>query len=96
MTGIVDDVLRGANASFACAGTMDELVRRTDRLRRKYDALLEKRRKTESEEPFVWRELLDDTGEVARRRAGLDGQIKSLKAAIEEYETRWNDKGLWQ
>lgn len=96
LTGIVDEVLHGVDASFACAGTMQELLRRTNRLRQKYDALLEKRRETESQEPFVWRELLHDNGEVARRRAELDRQIKSLSAAIEEYEDRWNDKRTWR
>lgn len=65
-------------------------------LQTKYDALLEKRRETESQEPFVWRELLRDNGEVARRRDELDRQIKSLSAAIEEYENRWNDKRAWR
>ena len=75
---------------------MEELLRRTNRLRQKYDALLEKRRETESQEPFVWRELLHDNGEVARRRAELDRQIKTLSAAIQEYEDRWNDKRTWR
>lgn len=96
LTGIVDEVLHGVDSSIACAGTMEELLRRINRLRQKYDALLEKRRETESQEPFVWRELLHANGEVARRRDELDRQIKSLSAAIEEYEDRWNDKRTWR
>ncbi len=96
LTGIVDEVLHGVDTSLVCTGSMDELVKRTTRLRQRYDALLEKRRETESKEPFVWRELLHDDGEVARRRAELDRQIQSLNAAIDEYEDRWNDKRTWR
>ena len=96
LSGIVEDVLQGRETVSMVVNSLDELTQLVERLKQKYDALQEKRREAEQKEPLVWRELLHDADEVSRRRTELDRQIQALNAAIDEYETRWNDKGTWR
>jgi len=88
LVGIVDDVLKGKSTVPKSVGSMEELSKRIEQLKAKYEALQERRKKLEQEEPFIWRKLLQNDEDVAKRRAELE-----LEDIAAEYERLWNEKG---
>lgn len=92
LLGLVDDVLGGRHEISGAPGGLEELRREIAGLEERLDALRMRTEMLTAEEPFIWRDLLRDRGEVSLRRTKLDEKIRQLTSKIAEYETRWNGR----
>ena len=92
LVGMVDDVLKGEKTVAAGLNSLDELRRTVECLEKRLKDFTERRTALAKEEPFCWRELLDDEDEVAVRQATLQQQIEALEEVVEEYRMLWNQR----
>lgn len=92
LVGLVDDVLGGkrdiADVPGGLEGLRKEIAVLVDRL----DSLKRRTEILNATEPFIWRKLLRDNDEVARRRELLEKEIDQLTKKVSEYAERWNER----
>ena len=94
LVGMVDDVLKGWKTVETGANALEELKQSIASLERRLHELLQRRTELEKQEPFCWREFLDNADEVASRQAELRKQIERFEGVLYEYETLWNQRGV--
>lgn len=92
LLGLVDDVIGGKREISGAPGGLEDLRREIAGLEERLDSLRMRNEALVAKEPFIWRDLFHDKGEVKRRREKLDEEIKRLASKIAEYEKLWNER----
>ena len=92
LVGLVDDVVGGAASVPEGGNSLEALKKSIERLEKRLAELKERRKALEKKEPFIWREFLHDSEEVALRQSVLNKKIAELEEVVSEYESLWNAK----
>lgn len=92
LVGMVDDVVGGTARAPEGGDALEVLKKSVARLEKRLAEMKERRHELEKQEPFIWRDFLQDDEEVALRQAVLNKSISELEEVVSEYEVLWNAK----